>query len=32
MWIKLLSAENMGTLLKPQFVKGKWNKPVIQGR
>ena len=32
MWIKLLGTPSMGTLIRPQFVNGKWNKPVIQGR
>ena len=32
MWIKLLSTESMGTLLKPQFVNGRWRKPAIQAR
>ena len=32
MWIKLLQSQNMGNLLRPQFVNGRWRKPTIQGR
>jgi len=32
MWIKLLGADSMGSLMKPQLVNGKWRKPIIQAR
>ena len=33
MWIKLLgSSNNIGSMMRPSFVNGKWHKPVIQGR
>ena len=33
MWLKLLSKQtNIGELLKPQFVNGRWRKPLIQAR
>ena len=32
MWIKLLNAESMSSLMKPQFINGKWRKPVVQAR
>ena len=32
MWIKLLQKDSLNTLMRPQFVNGKWRKPMIQGR
>ena len=33
MWLKLLAKDkNIGELLKPTFVNGKWRKPDINGR
>ena len=32
MWIKLLGTQSMESLLRPQFVNGRWRKPVIQAR
>ena len=32
MWIKLLANDSIATLTRPNFVNGKWHKPVIQGR
>ena len=31
MWLKLLSSDSMSTLMRPQFVNGKWRKAEIGG-
>lgn len=32
MWLKLLSRGSINEMLKPQFVNGKWRKPMLQGK
>ena len=32
MWLKLLQKNSIQDMMKPQFVNGKWRKPLLQGR
>jgi len=33
MWLKLLRKKsNIGEMIKPQYVQGKWRRPDISGR
>ena len=32
MWLKLLKKNSIQDMVKPQFVNGKWRKPLLQGR